>query len=334
MIRVGINGFGRIGRCFFKNVLANRPNISVVAINDISEANILAQLLRFDTTYGRLSASIEADGRNLVVNNRTIPVYSQKNPIDIPWGENDVDIVIESTGRFTDAIKARDHRTAGARKVIISAPSDNADLTIVCGVNQDSYDPAIHHVVSNASCTTNCLAPMLDVAHKSFGVLAGHMVTAHAFTQDQNLQDGPHKDMRRARSAFQNIIPTSTGAAKAIGDVIPGLAGKINGYALRVPVITGSVIDLTVNLRSNTSVDEINECFRKYENQQGWSIIDYSSDNLVSSDIIGSEFSCVFDSLLTKVTGGNMATLVGWYDNEWGFSSRLADVSCLMMERG
>lgn len=333
MIRVGINGFGRIGRCFFKNVLETRPDIKVVAINDTSEINILAQLLKFDTTYGRLSALIELEGNQLLVNDQPIPVYSHKSPIDIPWREHEVDIVIESTGRFTDAVLAGDHLRAGAKKIIISAPSENADLTMVCGVNDKLYDPDIHHIVSNASCTTNCLAPMLDVVHRSFGVVSGHMVTAHAFTQDQNIQDGPHRDMRRARSAFQNIIPTSTGAAKAIGQVIPNLAGRLNGYALRVPVITGSVIDLTVNLKTSASAEDINECFRIYAKQQSLSIIDYSSDSLVSSDIIGSEFSCVFDSLLTKVTDGYLATIVGWYDNEWGFSSRLADAAALMMSR-
>jgi len=323
--RVGINGFGRIGRNFYRAVLESGADIEIVAVNDLTDSTTLAHLLKYDSILGRLPREVKASGDEINVGGDTIKVFAERDPHNLPWGDLGVDVVVESTGFFTDAHKAKAHLDQGAKKVIISAPAKNEDVTIVMGVNQGAYDPAKHNIISNASCTTNCLAPMAKVLNDAFTIERGLMTTVHAYTQDQNLQDGPHKDLRRARAAAQNIAPTSTGAAKAIGLVLPELKGKLDGYALRVPVITGSATDLTVTLARDTTVEEVNAAFKAAAEGSLAGILTYTEDPIVSTDIVTDPASCIFDSLLTKVIG-NQVKVVGWYDNEWGFSNRLVDV--------
>ncbi|QYJ04966.1 type I glyceraldehyde-3-phosphate dehydrogenase [Nocardioides panacisoli] len=321
-VRVGINGFGRIGRNFFRAVHASGADIEIVAVNDLTDNASLAHLLKFDSILGRLDAEVSSTDEAIVVGGREIRAFAERDPSALPWGDLGVDVVVESTGFFTDAGKARAHVDAGARKVIISAPASNEDITVVMGVNHESYDPAAHTVISNASCTTNCLAPMAKALHDAIGIEKGLMTTVHAYTADQNLQDNIHKDPRRARAAALNIVPTSTGAAKAIGLVMPELAGKLDGYALRVPTPTGSLTDLSFEASRDTSVEEVNEAVRAAADGR---ILKYSTDPIVSSDIVTDPASCTFDAPLTKVIG-NQVKVSGWYDNEWGYSNRLADL--------
>ncbi|WP_392508363.1 type I glyceraldehyde-3-phosphate dehydrogenase [Naumannella halotolerans] len=329
-IKVGINGFGRIGRNFFRAVAASGADIEVVAANDLTDNEALAHLLKFDSVLGRFPGEVTADSEGIVVDGKKIKIFAEKDPASIPWGEVGADVVVESTGIFTDAEKAKAHIDGGAKKVIISAPAKNEDITIVMGVNDGDYDPATHNIVSNASCTTNCLAPMAKALHEGLGIVRGLMTTIHAYTQDQNLQDGPHKDPRRARAAAQNIVPTSTGAAKAIALVMPDLKGKLDGCALRVPVITGSATDLTFEAPRETTVEEVNEIVKAAaESGPLAPYLNYSTDPLVSTDIVTDPASCVFDSGLTKVIG-NQVKVVGWYDNEWGYSNRLVDLTKLV----
>ncbi|MGW6710113.1 type I glyceraldehyde-3-phosphate dehydrogenase [Streptomyces sp. NPDC054956] len=333
-IKVGINGFGRIGRSFFRAALQRGTGLEVVAVNDLTDAATLAHLLKYDSTLGRLGHDVRAVEGNLVIDGRTIRVTAERDPAKLPWGELEVDVVIESTGVFTDAHKARAHLEAGARKVIISAPSKNEDLTIAFGINDNLYDPAVHDIVSNASCTTNCLAPLAKVLDDALGIEHGLMTTVHAYTADQNLQDGPHGDLRRARSAATNTVPTTTGAAKAIGLVLPQLQGKLDGYALRVPIPTGSATDLTVRVSRETTVEEVNEIFAKAAEGALSGILTYTDEPIVSSDIVTDPASCIFDSGLTKVIGdGRQVKIVGWYDNEWGFSNRVVDTALLIGAR-
>ncbi|GIM85869.1 type I glyceraldehyde-3-phosphate dehydrogenase [Salinispora arenicola] len=324
-IRVGINGFGRIGRNFFRAVLASGADIEVVAVNDLTDNATLAHLVKYDSILGRLPHEVKATADEITVGGKTVKAYAEKDPAKLPWGELGVDVVIESTGLFTDATKAKAHVDGGAKKVIISAPAKNEDVTVVMGVNQAEYDPAKHTVISNASCTTNCLAPMAKVLQDTFGIEQGLMTTIHAYTQDQNLQDAPHKDLRRARAAALNIVPTSTGAAKAIGLVLPELKGRLDGYALRVPIPTGSTTDLTVTLGRETSVDEVNAAMKAAAEGPLNGVLTYNEDPIVSADIVTDPASCIFDAPLTKVIG-NQVKVVGWYDNEWGYSNRLVDL--------
>ena len=324
-IRVGINGFGRIGRNFFRAAVAQGADIEVVGVNDLTDNTTLAHLLKYDSILGRLPYEIKATADEITVAGKTFKALAERDPAKLPWGDLGADVVIESTGLFTDAAKARAHLDGGARKVIISAPAKGEDVTLVLGVNDSAYDHANHHIISNASCTTNCLGPMAKVLDDSFGIERGLMTTIHAYTQDQNLQDGPHKDMRRARAAALNVVPTSTGAAKAIGLVLPQLKGKLDGYALRVPIPTGSATDLTVTVREETTVDAVNAAMKAAAEGELAGILSYTEDPIVSSDIVTDPASCIFDAGLTKVTG-NLVKIVGWYDNEWGYSNRLVDL--------
>lgn len=331
-VKIGINGFGRIGRNFFRAALAKGSDLEIVAVNDLTDNASLANLLKFDSITGRLGVSVELDGDNIVVDGKAIKVLAERDPANLPWGELGVDIVIESTGFFTKAADAQKHIDAGAKKVIISAPATGDDVTIVLGVNEDQYDAANHHIISNASCTTNSLAPLAKVFHDKFGIERGLMTTVHAYTADQNLQDGPHKDPRRARAAALNIVPTSTGAAKAIGQVMPDLAGKLDGFALRVPVPTGSITDLTLETKSEVTVDEINAAYKEAAEGSLKGILLYSEDPLVSTDITTDPHSSIYDSGLTKVIGG-LVKITSWYDNEWGYSNRLVDLTEYVGER-
>ncbi|KTR09371.1 type I glyceraldehyde-3-phosphate dehydrogenase [Curtobacterium sp. C1] len=331
-VKIGINGFGRIGRNFFRAALAKGSDLEIVAVNDLTDNAALANLLKFDSVTGRLGVSVELDGDSIVVDGKPIKVLAERDPANLPWGELGVDVVIESTGFFTKAADAQKHIDAGAKKVIISAPATGDDVTIVLGVNEDQYDPANHHIISNASCTTNSLAPLAKVFHDKFGIERGLMTTVHAYTADQNLQDGPHKDPRRARAAALNIVPTSTGAAKAIGLVMPELAGKLDGYALRVPVPTGSITDLTLETKSEVTVDEINAAYKEAAEGPLKGILLYSEDPLVSTDITTDPHSSIYDSGLTKVIGG-LVKITSWYDNEWGYSNRLVDLTEYVGER-
>ncbi len=324
-VRVGINGFGRIGRNFFRAVVASGADVEVVGANDLTDNKTLAHLLKYDSILGRLDADVEVTDDAIIVGGRKIAVLEERDPAQLPWGDLGADVVVESTGFFTDATKAKAHIDAGAKKVIISAPAKNEDLTLVMGVNHTAYDPSAHHVISNASCTTNCLAPMAKALNDEFGIVKGLMTTIHAYTADQNLQDGPHKDLRRARAAAINIVPTSTGAAKAIGLVLPELKGKLDGYALRVPVPTGSATDLTFEASRETSVEEVNAAVKAAAEGELKGFLKYTEDAIVSSDIVTDPSSCIFDSGLTKVIG-NQVKVVGWYDNEWGYSNRLVDL--------
>jgi glyceraldehyde 3-phosphate dehydrogenase len=324
-VRVGINGFGRIGRNFFRAVLATGADIEVVGANDLTDNKSLAHLLKYDSILGRLAEDVSYDDENIIVGSRKIRALEERDPSALPWKELGADVVIESTGLFTDATKAKAHIDGGAQKVIISAPAKNEDLTLVLGVNDGDYDASTHHIISNASCTTNCLAPMAKVLNDTFTIERGLMTTIHAYTQDQNLQDGPHKDLRRARAAALNIVPTSTGAAKAIGLVLPELKGKLDGFALRVPIPTGSATDLTVTVGRDTSVEEVNAAFKAAADGALKGYLSYTEDEIVSADIVTGPASCIFDAKLTKVIG-NQVKIVGWYDNEWGYSNRLVDL--------
>lgn len=324
MINVGINGFGRIGRNFFRASLAH-PEINIVGINDLTPNKTLAHLLKYDSILGRLGLEVTYTDDSLTIDGKEIKVFSERDPANLPWGALKADIVIESTGHFTKAADAGKHISSGARKVIISAPASDEDITIVMGVNHEKYDPALHHIISNASCTTNCLAPMAKVLQDNWGIVKGFMTTIHAYTNDQVILDFPHSDLRRARAAAINMIPTSTGAAKAIALVLPELKGKLDGYAMRVPLPTGSATDLTVELAKEASVAEINAAMKAAAEGSLKGYLTYTEDPIVSSDIVTDPSSCIFDSGLTKVIG-NQVKIVGWYDNEWGYSNRLIDL--------
>jgi glyceraldehyde 3-phosphate dehydrogenase len=324
-VRVGINGFGRIGRNFFRAVVASGADIEIVGVNDLTDNKSLAHLLKYDSILGRLEGSVEATGDSISVAGKSFAALEERDPANLPWKDLGADIVIESTGFFTDATKAKAHIDAGAKKVIISAPAKNEDVTVVMGVNHTDYDASAHTVISNASCTTNCLAPMAKALNDEFGIVKGLMTTIHAYTADQNLQDGPHKDLRRARAAALNMVPTSTGAAKAIGLVLPELKGKLDGYAMRVPLPTGSATDLTVELSREVTVEEVNAAVKAAAEGPMKGYLTYTEDPIVSSDIVTDPASCIFDSGLTKVFG-NQVKVLGWYDNEWGYSNRLADL--------
>jgi glyceraldehyde 3-phosphate dehydrogenase len=321
-VRVGINGFGRIGRNFFRAVRASGADIEIVGVNDLTDNNVLAHLLKYDTILGRLDADVSSTETAIKVGGQEIAAFAERDPSQLKWADLGAEVVVESTGFFTDATRAHAHIDAGAKKVIISAPASNEDITIVMGVNHDLYDADKHTVISNASCTTNCLAPMAKALNDEFGIVKGLMTTIHAYTADQNLQDNIHKDLRRARAAALNIVPTSTGAAKAIGLVLPELKGKLDGYALRVPVPTGSATDLSFEAGRETTVEEVNAAVEKAADGR---YLKFSTDPIVSSDIVTDPASCIFDSPLTKVIG-NQVKVVGWYDNEWGYSNRLADL--------
>jgi glyceraldehyde 3-phosphate dehydrogenase len=328
-VRVGINGFGRIGRNFFRAVQASGADIEVVATNDLMDNKTLAHLLRYDSILGRFPGEVTYDETSITVDGKSIRVFEERDPAKIDWAAVGADVVVESTGFFTDASQAKAHIDGGAKKVIISAPAKNEDITIVLGVNDDQYDASKHTIISNASCTTNCLGPMAKVLNDEFGIVKGLMTTIHAYTQDQNLQDAPHKDLRRARAAALNIVPTSTGAAKAIGLVLPELKGKLDGYALRVPVPTGSATDLTFEAGRETTAEEVNAAVKAAAEGPLKGILVYTEDPIVSKDIETDPASCIFDAGLTKVIG-NQVKVVGWYDNEWGYSNRLADLVVLV----
>lgn len=326
-IRVGINGFGRIGRNYFRALLEQGADIEIVAVNDLGDTATTAHLLKYDTILGRLKQEVSHTEDSITVGDKTVKVLSERNPADIPWGELGVDIVIESTGIFTKKEDAEKHIAGGAKKVIISAPAKNEDITLVMGVNQDQYDAANHHVISNASCTTNCVAPMAKVLDENFGIVKGLMTTVHAYTNDQRILDFPHKDLRRARAAAENIIPTTTGAAKATALVLPQLKGKLDGMAMRVPVPTGSVTDLVVELSREVTKEEVNAAFQKAAEGELKGYLEYTEDAIVSSDIVNAPASCTFDSSLTMVQEGKSVKVIGWYDNEWGYSNRLVDLT-------
>ncbi len=333
--RVAINGFGRIGRQVFKALQERyRDDIQVVAINDLVDVETNAHLLKYDTNYGRYPGNVEVQGGNLVVDGQTIQVFAQRDPAQLPWGDLGIDIVIESTGVFREREKAAKHLEAGAKKVIITAPAKGPDITIVLGVNQDQYDPASHHIVSNASCTTNCLAPAAKVVNDNFGIIRGVMTTVHAYTNDQRILDLVHKDLRRARAAAMNIIPTTTGAAKAVALVIPELEGKFDGMAMRVPVSTVSVVDFVALVEKETTTEELLDAFRAAANGPMKGILGVCEEPLVSSDFKGDDRSSIIDALSTKVYGGNMVKVVSWYDNEWGYSVRVADLTKFMADKG
>lgn len=326
-VTVAINGFGRIGRSFFRAYLASGADINVVAVNDLTDPAALAHLLKYDSVGGRLSQDVSVDGNHLVVGGKKIEVLAERDPAALPWAKLGVDIVIESTGFFTNAAKAKAHLEAGAKKVIISAPATDEDVTVVMGVNHTDYDPANHHIISNASCTTNCLAPMAKVFNDAFGIERGLMTTVHAYTADQNLQDGPHSDLRRARAAGLNIVPTSTGAAKAIGLVLPELKGKLDGFALRVPVPTGSITDLTVEAGQSVTLEQVQDLYRKASDIGDLKgILRYTDEPIVSADIVGDSYSSIVDGGLIRVID-NQVKISSWYDNEWGYSNRLVDLA-------
>jgi glyceraldehyde 3-phosphate dehydrogenase len=327
-VRVGINGFGRIGRNFYRAVAASGQDIEIVAVNDLTSNDVLAHLLKYDSVLGKFPEDVSSTADGITVGGKTITALAERDPANLPWGDLGVDVVIESTGFFTKAADARKHVEAGAKKVIISAPATDDDITIVMGANHELYDGS-QTIISNASCTTNCLAPLAKVLNDAFGIERGLMTTIHAYTADQNLQDGPHKDLRRARAAALNIVPTSTGAAKAIGLVLPELKGKLDGYALRVPVPTGSATDLTVTLSREVTVDEVNAAYKAAADGPLAPYLVYTDAPIVSSDIVTDPASCIYDSGLTKVFG-NQVKVVGWYDNEWGYSNRLVDLTALV----
>ncbi len=335
-VKVGINGFGRIGRQVFKAIWDNyRDDIEVVAVNDLTDDDTLAHLLKYDSIYGRFPGTVEAGDGEIIVDGVAIKSLEERDPAALPWGDLGAEIVLESTGFFRDPAAARKHIDAGAKKVIISAPAKGECPTFVLGVNDENYDPDKHDVVSNASCTTNCLAPLAKVLNDSFGIVRGLMTTVHSYTNDQVILDGPHSDLRRARAAAMNIVPTTTGAAAAIGLVIPELDGKLNGMAMRVPTPTGSVVDLTVELDKSASVDDINAAFKAAASEaplQGY--LSYTEDPIVLQDIVGDPSSCVFDAGSTYEVGGNFVKVIGWYDNEWGYSNRTADLMKKMADMG
>lgn len=332
-VKVGINGFGRIGRLVFRYFLEN-DNVEVVAINDLTDAEMLAHLLKYDSVHGKLDNDISVKDGNIVVDGKEVKVLEERDPANLGWGDLGVDIVIESTGRFVDREGAQKHLEAGAKKVIISAPGKNDDLTVVMGVNEGDYDKDKHNIVSNASCTTNCLAPFAKVLNDEFGIKRGLMTTIHAYTNDQQILDLPHKDYRRARAAAENIIPTTTGAAKAVSRVLPELDGKLNGMAVRVPVPDGSLVDLTVELEKNVTAEDINKVFKEKAEGELKGILEYSEEPLVSRDIVGNEHSSIVDGLSTMVLEDNMAKVISWYDNENGYASRCGDLVLYMAEKG
>jgi glyceraldehyde 3-phosphate dehydrogenase len=336
--RVAISGFGRVGRSVLRAAYEQGADVEIVAINDLMDEPTMAHLLRYDSVYGRFNGSVEAANGELIIDGRAVRAFAESKPSALPWAQLEIDVVIESTGRFRTRAGAAEHLDAGARKVIISAPAKGAepvDATVVLGVNfDDVYDPERHHIISNASCTTNCLAPVAKVLHEAVGIRHGLMTTIHAYTADQNLLDGPHSDLRRARSAGLNLVPTSTGAAKALGLVIPELEGRLNGFAVRVPVPTGSLVDLTVEAERATSIAEVNDAFRGAADRgplEG--ILFYNDDPIVSSDVVGSSYSSIFDAALTAVNDGTQVKVVAWYDNEWGYSSRLVDLAARALVR-
>ena len=332
-VRVGINGFGRIGRNFFRAVRESSADLEIVAFNDLTDNKTLANLLKYDSILGRLDAEVSYDDESITVDGKRMAVTAEREPKNLKWGDHGVDIVIESTGLFRDAESVQPHLDNGAKKVIISAPAKGEDATFVVGVNHTDYDPENHHIISNASCTTNCLAPLAKVLDEEFGIVRGLMTTIHAYTGDQRLHDAPHKDLRRARAAALNIVPTSTGAAKAVSLVLPQLAGKLDGFAMRVPVPTGSVTDLTIEAGSNVSVEAVNAAVKKAAEGELAGILSYSDgEPLVSTDIVGDPYSSIFDSGLTKVIG-NQVKVVAWYDNEWGYTRRLIDLAEYVGER-
>jgi glyceraldehyde 3-phosphate dehydrogenase len=334
-VKVGINGFGRIGRQVFRTISERHPDtLEVVAVNDLGNAATNAHLFKYDSTYGVYPGEVKASGNDLIIDGRTVKVFSERDPANLPWSDVGAELVIESTGFFTDAEKAAGHLKGGAKKVIISAPAKNEDITIVLGVNEDKYNPSSHNVVSNASCTTNCVAPMAKVLHDSFGIEQALMSTIHAYTNDQRILDQVHSDLRRARAAATSIIPTTTGAAKAVTLVIPELKGKIDGMAYRVPVITGSVTDLTCNLSRSASAGEVNEAFKTAAANGLKGILGVSDEPLVSVDYIGNQNSCTIDALSTAAVGDGFVKVVGWYDNEWGYSCRTSDLAAFIAEKG
>src|SRR5215213_7310789 len=328
-VRVGINGFGRIGRNVFRAAQESDADIEIVAVNDITDAGTLGHLLKYDSVFGPFPGTVEVRDGALLVDGREVKVLAEKDPAQLPWGDLGVEVVIESTGLFTKRDDAAKHLEAGAKKVIISAPATEPDVTVALGVNfDDAYDPDQHHIISNAYCTTNCLAPVAKILHETVGIERGLMTTIHAYTADQNLQDLPHKDLRRARAAAINLIPASTGAAKAVGLVLPEMKGKLSGFAVRAPVPTGSVVDLTIEAERETSVEEVNEAMRAAAESDGLSgILQYTEDPIVSSDIVSNPHSSIFDSLLTSVIDGTMVKAVSWYDNEWGYSNRCVELA-------
>ncbi len=333
MVKIGINGFGRIGRNVFRSAL-NNPNVEVVAVNDLTDVNMLAHLLKYDTTHGRLDATVEVGEGSIIVNGKNIKVFAERDPGNLPWAEVGAEIVVESTGIFTAKEKAEAHLKGGAKKVIISAPATNEDITVVMGVNEDQYDPAQHTVISNASCTTNCLAPFAKVLNDKFGIVKGMMTTVHSYTNDQAVLDIPHKDARRARAAAENIIPSTTGAAKAVALVLPELKGKLNGMAMRVPTPNVSVTDLVVELSKNVTVEDVNGALKEAANGPLKGIMNFSEEPLVSSDYNGDPASSTIDALSTMVVGDNLVKVVSWYDNEWGYSNRVVDLAHYIAQKG
>ncbi|MGJ7045113.1 type I glyceraldehyde-3-phosphate dehydrogenase [Thermoanaerobacterium thermosulfurigenes] len=332
-VKVGINGFGRIGRNFFRAALKKNVDLDIVAFNDLTDAKTLAHLLKYDSTFGQFEGEVVAKEDSLVVNGKEIKILKETDPAKLPWKELGVDIVIESTGRFTNKEDAVKHIEAGAKKVIISAPAKNEDITIVMGVNEDKYDPNVHHVISNASCTTNCLAPFAKVLHNKFGIKRGLMTTVHSYTNDQRILDLPHKDLRRARSAAMSIIPTTTGAAKAVALVLPELKGKLNGFAMRVPTPDVSVVDLVAELEKSVTVEEVNAALKEAAENELKGILGYTDEPLVSMDFKGDSRSSIVDGLSTMVMEGNMVKVVSWYDNEWGYSNRVVDLAKYVADR-
>ncbi|MFD2761444.1 type I glyceraldehyde-3-phosphate dehydrogenase [Lentibacillus juripiscarius] len=332
-LKMGINGFGRIGRNVFRQALKN-DEVEVVAVNDLTDANMLAHLLQYDSVHGTLEEEVTVNGSNIVVGGKEIQVLSERDPADLGWGDLGVDVVIESTGRFTQRDDAKKHLDAGAKKVIISAPAKQEDLTMVMGVNEEDYDPAKHHVVSNASCTTNCLAPLAKVLHEQFGLKRGLMTTVHSYTNDQQILDLPHKDYRRARAAAQNVIPTTTGAAKVVGKVLPDLDGKLDGMAVRVPTPDGSLTDLVAELDKNVTEEEVNNAFKAAAEGELKGIVGYTEAPLVSSDIVGNTHSSLFDAQSTMTLEDNMVKVVSWYDNEMGYSARCVDLAVYIAKQG
>ncbi|WP_010676554.1 type I glyceraldehyde-3-phosphate dehydrogenase [Bacillus timonensis] len=332
-VKVGINGFGRIGRNVFRAALEN-PNVEVVAVNDLTDANMLAHLLKYDSVHGKLNAEVSVNGNNLVVDGKEILVKAERDPAQLAWGDLGVEVVVESTGRFTKRADAAKHLEAGAKKVIISAPATDEDITIVMGVNNDKYDPASHNVISNASCTTNCLAPFAKVLHENFGIKRGMMTTVHSYTNDQQILDLPHKDYRRARAAAENIIPTTTGAAKAVSLVLPELKGKLNGGAMRVPTPNVSLVDLVAELDKEVTVEEVNAALRKASENELNGVMGYSEEPLVSGDYNGNPNSSTIDALSTMVMEGNMVKVISWYDNETGYSHRVVDLVDYIASKG
>lgn len=333
MVKVGINGFGRIGRNVFRAAL-NNPAVEIVAVNDLTDAKTLAHLLKYDSVHGKLDATVEVNGSNLVVNGKEIKVLAEREPANLPWGELGIEIVVESTGRFTKREDAAKHLEGGAKKVIISAPASNEDITVVMGVNEDKYDAASHHVISNASCTTNCLAPFAKVLNDNFGIVKGLMTTVHSYTNDQQILDLPHKDLRRARAAAENIIPTSTGAAKAVSLVLPELKGKLNGFSMRVPTPNVSVVDLVVETTKAVTAEEVNAALKAAAEGPLKGIMGYSEEPLVSGDYNGNPDSSTIDALSTMVIEGNMVKVVSWYDNESGYSNRVVDLCDFIAKKG